>query len=97
MFQPHDIHTLTEFERNSTWLLQRLEQSGRTLVLTVEGCPKAILVGVATFERMAQLAERAEAIDGIRRGLLDVDAGRAMPLEELEAAARKRLGLGEKK
>jgi len=96
IIQPSDVHTLTEFKRNSTELLGRLEESGRPQVLTVEGRPKAILLGVAAFERMAELADRAETIEGIRRGLLDVDAGRTMPLEELEAAVRKRLGLGQK-
>jgi prevent-host-death family protein len=93
MIHPSDIHTLTEFKRKSTELIERLE-SGRPQVLTVEGRPKAIIMAVKAFERMAELADRAEAIEGIRRGLEDVDAGRTMPLEEFEAALRKRLGLG---
>jgi prevent-host-death family protein len=93
MIQPSDIHTLTEFKRNSTELIARLERSGRPQVLTVEGRPKAVVLAVEAFQRMADLAQRAETIEGIRRGLADVDAGRTMPLEEFEAALRKRLGL----
>lgn len=93
MILPSDIHTLTEFKRNSTELIGRLEKTGRPQVLTVDGCPKAVLVPVATFERMAELTARAETIEGIRRGLEDAKAGRTLPLDELESALRRRLGL----
>jgi len=93
MIQPSDIHTLTDFKRHSTELIERLEESGRPQVLTVDGRPKAVILGVEAFERMSDLADRAEAIEGIRRGLEDVAAGRTMPLDEFEAALRKRLGL----
>jgi len=96
MIHPSEIHTLTEFKRNSSDLIERLEKTGRPQVLTVEGRPKAILMAVEAFERMAELADRAEAIEGIRRGLEDVDAGRTLPLDEFEAALRKRLGLDPK-
>lgn len=93
MIQPSDIHTLTDFKRHSTELLGLLAENRRPQVLTVEGKPKAILVAVEAFEKLTLLAERAETIEGIRRGLEDVDAGRTMPLDQLEAALRKQLGL----
>ena len=96
MIQPSDIHTLTEFKRNSTKLIARLERSGRPQVLTIEGRPKAVVLAIEAFTRMADLAHRAEAIEGIRRGLADVAAGRTIPLDEFEAALRKRLGLDPK-
>lgn len=97
MVQPSDIHTVTDFKRNSTELIEVLERSGRPQVLTVEGRPKVVLLAVEAFERMAALAERAETIEGIRRGLADVEAGRTLPLAEFEAAVRSRLGLDAEK
>ena len=96
MIQPSDIHTLTDFKRHSTELLGLLEQSGRPQVLTVEGRPKVVLLAVEAFEKLSQLADRAAAVEGVRRGLEDLDGGRTMALEELEVALRKRLGLGAK-
>ena len=91
MIQPSDIQTLTEFKRNSTALLERLETSGRPQVLTVDGRARMVILGVQAFERMAELADRAEALEGIRRGLADRKAGRTMPAAEAEARLRKRL------
>lgn len=97
MIQPSDIHTLTAFKRNSTALLQRLEASGRPQVLTVDGTPKAVVIGVEAFERMADIVDRAETAEGVRRGIEDMKAGRTMSLEEAEVELRKRLGLRPKK
>ena len=97
MIQPSDIHTLTRFKRNSSELFERLETSGRPQVLTVDGRPKAVVLGVEAFERMAALLDRAAALEGIRRGLADMKAGRTMSLAEAEARLKKRLGVRRKK
>ena len=94
MIHPSDIHTLTDFKRHSAELLGLMEESGRPQVLTVEGRPKAVLLAIETFEKLSQLADRAAAVEGIRRGLADLDGGRTMGLDELEAALRQRMGLG---
>jgi prevent-host-death family protein len=97
MIHPSDIHTLTEFKRNSTALLERLESSGCSQVLTVDGKPKAVLISVEVYERLAERVEKAETLEGIRRGIADMEAGRTMSLAEAEAEVRKRLGLRRKK
>jgi prevent-host-death family protein len=92
MIQPRDIHTLTDFKRKSTELLDELELSGRPHLLTVDGRPKAIMLGVEAFERLAALADQRDALEGIRRGLADVTAGRTMSLEDFERNFRERVG-----
>jgi len=90
MIQPSDIHTVTDFKRRTTELLERLESSGRPQVLTVDGHAKVVLLGVADFERLMDLVDKADTIAGIQRGLADVKAGRTLSLDEFDAAVRKR-------
>lgn len=97
MIHPKDIHTLTEFKRHSARLLRELETSGCTQVLVVDGKPKAVLISVKVFERLAEEIERVETQEGIRRGLAAIEAGETMTLAEAEAEVRKRLGLRRKK
>ena len=97
MIQPSDIHTLTEFKRDSTTVLERMQSSGRPQVLTVDGRAKVVLVDVKTFERMADLADEAESLQGIRKGLADLAAGRTMSLDEAMVELRKRLALRRKR
>jgi prevent-host-death family protein len=91
MIQPSDIHTVTDFKRRTNELLERLESSGRPQVLTVDGRPKVVLLGVADFERLMDLLDRADTLAGIRRGLADMKAGRTMSIADAEAALRKKL------
>jgi prevent-host-death family protein len=97
MVHPKDIHTLTEFKRNSTKLLRQLETSDCTQVLIVDGRPKAVLLSVKVYERLADEIERAETLEGIQRGLEAVERGETMSLAETEAELRKRLGLRRRK
>jgi prevent-host-death family protein len=93
MIQPSDIHTLTDFKRRSTEMISELEASGRPQVLTVDGSPKVVVLGVAAFERMAALAERAETTEAVRRGLEDVKAGRTTPAAQIFEEVRRTLDL----
>jgi prevent-host-death family protein len=97
MIHPKDIHTLTEFKRNSAELLRQLERSGCTQVLVVDGRPKAVLLNVKVYERLAAEIEKAETLEGIQRGLEDIKAGRTMSLAEAEAELMRRLGRRRKK
>lgn len=90
MIQPSDIFTLTDFKRMSSELIDKLETSGRPQVLTVEGAPKVVVMGVAEFERLAELAERADSIAKIRQGLEDVKAGRSTALSEVFEELRRK-------
>jgi len=89
VIQPSDIFTLTDFKRKSTELIERLEASGRPQVLTVEGAPKVVVMGVDAFERMAELAERSDTMAKIRQGLDDVKAGRTTPASEVFEELRR--------
>lgn len=91
MIQPSDIHTLTEFKRDSSAVLERMESTRRPQILTVDGKARAILLDVKSFERMADLVDEAEALEGIRAGLADLAAGRTMSLEQAMVELKKRL------
>lgn len=93
MIQPSDIFTLTDFKRKSTELIERLEASGRPQVLTVEGSPKVVVMAVDAYERMAEIADRAETVEKIRRGLEDVKAGRTTPAAEVFEELRRKLNI----
>jgi PHD/YefM family antitoxin component YafN of YafNO toxin-antitoxin module len=58
----------------------------------VDGKPKAVLISVKVYERLADEIEQAETLEGIQRGLADMEAGRTMSLAEAEAELRRRLG-----
>lgn len=59
MIQPNDIHTLTDFKRNSDGVVERIANSRRPHVLTVEGAPRFVVQEASAYQ---ELVEELEAL-----------------------------------
>lgn len=85
MLSTNDIHSLTAFRRNSGGFMKELRISKRPLVLTVKGKAAAVVQDAEAYQRLLDIAARADAAEGIRQGLEDADRGRLRPAEEFFA------------
>ncbi len=88
-----DILSLTEFKLHTPEFVQQLKQTGEPLVLTINGKAELVVQDAASYQRLLDLAEEARVLDGIRRGLEDVRAGRSQPAAEAFADIRRELNL----
>jgi prevent-host-death family protein len=86
----HDIQSLTTFRRRSGDFMKQLKRTKRPLVLTVKGKAAAVVQDAEAYQRLLDIAARADAREGIRQGLEDARKGKGRPvkefLEEFEAA-----------
>ena len=85
MINTTDIHSITDFQRNVKAHLKYLKETGRPEVLTVNGKAALIVQDAASYQRLIDLVERAEAVGGIQRGLDDVKHGRTSPIRAVVA------------
>ena len=88
-----DIQSLTAFRRNSASMLKRVRKSKRPLVLTVNGKAAAIVQDAEAYQRLLDVAARADAREGIRQGLEDARKGRTQPAREFFSEFRAERGL----
>jgi PHD/YefM family antitoxin component YafN of YafNO toxin-antitoxin module len=93
MIMPGDICSLTEFQRNVKEHMKRLKKTGRPEVLTVNGSARLVVQDAEAYQRLLDALDRLETIEGIRRGLEDVEAGRVVPIEKAFAGIRRMLGI----
>lgn len=70
-----DIRSLTDFKRHTTELTKHIKQSGRPVVLTVNGKAEFVIQDAASYQALAEEAERAIVIAGIQRGLDEIKRG----------------------
>ncbi len=71
-----DIQSLTTFRRRSGDLMKQLKKSRRPVVLTVNGKAAAVVQDAQAYQRLLDIAARADAGEGIRQGLEDTRKGR---------------------
>jgi prevent-host-death family protein len=77
-----DIHSLTTFRRSSGALMKHLRKSKRPMVLTVKGKAAAVVQDAEAYQRLLDIAARADAAEGIRQGVEDARKGRIRPARE---------------
>ena len=71
-----DIQSLTTFRRASGTYMKQLKKTKRPLVLTVNGKAAAVVQDAEAYQRLLDIAARADAKEGIRQGLEDLRNGR---------------------
>ncbi|MBZ5706304.1 MAG: type II toxin-antitoxin system Phd/YefM family antitoxin [Acidobacteriia bacterium] len=78
-----DIQALTTFRRNSAKVIRRLKETGRPLILTVNGKAEAVVQDAEAYQRLLDIAAEADAREGIRQGLEDARKGRTRPARQV--------------
>ena len=80
-----DIQSLTTFRRRSGDFIKQLKKSKRPVVLTVKGRAAAVVQDAEAYQRLLDLAARADVEEGIRQGLEDAREGRTRSADEFFA------------
>jgi prevent-host-death family protein len=85
-----DIQSLTTFRRRSGDFMKQLKKSKRPVVLTVKGKAAAVVQDAEAYQRLLNIAARADAEEGIRQGLENAKEGKLRKarefFDEFEAA-----------
>jgi PHD/YefM family antitoxin component YafN of YafNO toxin-antitoxin module len=88
-----DIHSLSDFKRNTSDFLNQMRGSGHPLVLTINGKAEIVVQDAVSYQKLLDRVDELEALEGIKRGLADAEAGRVTPPAEFEREFRSKRGL----
>jgi prevent-host-death family protein len=88
-----DIQSLTTFRRRSGDFMKQLKKTKRPVVLTVKGKARAVVQDAEAYQRLLDIAARADAYEGIRQGLEDVRSGKARPVRVFLSEFRAKHGI----
>jgi prevent-host-death family protein len=88
-----DIQSLTTFRRRSGDFMKQLKKSKRPVVLTVKGKAAAVVQDAGAYQRLLDVAARADAEEGIRQGLDDAKKGKTRPVREFFSEFEARHGI----
>jgi PHD/YefM family antitoxin component YafN of YafNO toxin-antitoxin module len=90
MIHLDDIHSLTDFQRHAKEHIERLKETGRPEVLTVNGKAEVVVQDAAAYQKLLELVDRLQAIEGIQKGLESMQRGEGQPAQEVFTRLRKK-------
>lgn len=96
MFEPQDVRSLSDFQRNVKAHARRLKKSGRPELLTVNGRGTLVVQDAAAYRQMVEELERRHLVEAVRVGLEQMEAGKGIPLEEVTRRIRAKYGTSRK-
>lgn len=85
-----DIHSISDFKRNTPDFVKQLKKTGKPVVLTMNGRARVVVQDAESYQNMLDVLERAKDIEAIREGLADVEQGNTMSLDEFDKEIRRR-------
>ncbi|MCW3055243.1 MAG: prevent-host-death protein [Chthonomonadales bacterium] len=93
MLNLSDIHSLSEFQRNTREFLQEMKQKRGPVVLTVNGKAEVVVQDAQSYQDLLTRLDRAEALAAIRRGMNDFENGNDQDSVEAFAEIRQQHGI----
>jgi len=70
-----------------------MKETQRPVVLTVNGKAELVVQDAESYQALLEAVERAETVEGIRRGLDQMRRAEGRPVEEVFAATRQKFNL----
>ena len=90
-----DIQSLSVFKRDTSKFMRQLKKTKEPIVLTVNGNAEMVVHDAESYEKFARERDRYEAIEGIRRGLEDFEAGRVTESEDFFKEFEAKYGISD--
>lgn len=84
-----DILPMTTFRNHSADVMRHLKDTKRPVVLTVNGKAAAVVQDAEAYQHLLDLAAEANAAEGVRQGLADLESGETRPAGEVFAELRR--------
>ena len=85
-----NIHSLSDFQRNTRDHLRQLKDSGEPVILTVNGQAEVVVQSAEAYQKLLDGQELLESIRSVSRGLQQAKRGEGRSMSEfLETLAKE--------
>lgn len=93
MIDLRDIHSLSDFQRNTKDFLKQMKETKSPVVLTVNGRAEIVVQDAESYQAMLEQLARAEAIAAVRQGIEEFARGEGRDAREAFEELRQKHGI----
>jgi len=90
VFHVDDIHSLSQFQRDTKAFIKRLKKTGQPAVLTVNGRAQVVVQDAAAYQELLGKLDRAEMTAAVLEALESLGSDPGRPVEEVMEEIRRR-------
>ncbi len=84
-----DIHSITNFKRNSGPILNRVIENKSPAVLTLNGSSSVVVVDVDSYQNLIEIANKIKILQSVEIGITQIKQGKLTPGEKVFANLKK--------
>lgn len=88
-----NIHSLSDFQRNTKHYILQMQQNEKPLVLTVNGEAQLVVQDAKAYQRLLDRLEYMETIIALKEGIQEMENGEKVQAFEAIEALRKKHGI----
>ena len=93
MIDLKEVHSLSEFQRNTKAYVERMKETKRPVVLTINGKVELVVQDAASYQELLDRVERAETVAAVRKAMEEFDRGEGRPAREALEELRVKHGV----
>jgi PHD/YefM family antitoxin component YafN of YafNO toxin-antitoxin module len=88
-----NIHSLSEFQRNTKQFCLQMQESEKPLVLTVNGEAQLVVQDAKAYQKLLDRLEYMENVAALKQGIREIEAGKGVSAHEALDNLRNKHGI----
>jgi len=80
-----EIDSLSNFKRNTSEFIEQLKETGKPIVLTINGKAEIIVQDAGSYQKLLEIAEKLETIEALEPAIAEMKAGKGEPADKVLA------------
>jgi len=80
-----EINSLSNFKRNTGEFLNQLKETGKPIVLTINGKAELVVQDAGSYQKILEMTERLETIEALKPVIEEMKAGKGELAEKVFA------------
>ncbi len=88
----NEIDSLSNFKRNTSEFIEQLKETGKPIVLTVNGKAKLVVQDAGSYQKLLEIAEKLETIEALKPAISEMKAKKGEAAEKFFAELLQSVG-----
>ena len=87
-----EINSLSNFKRHTSEFIEQLKETGKPIILTINGKAELIVQDAGSYQRLLEISEKLETIEALKPAIEEMKSGKGESAEKVFAELMQNVG-----